>query len=189
MNVLLSEIASIHSGHPFRGAITPDTNGCTHVVQARNTTMSGEIQVHNLITTNLEGTKRPDWLRQGDVLFLAKGAKHFSVCVQALPEQTVCSPDFFIIRLKTANALPEFISWQLNQILAQRYFSKSAEGTLTVSIRRKVLEDTPLTLPSLEKQHQIAKLHQAALQEQKVLQSLIDNRQLQLEAIALTILR
>lgn len=187
MNIRLSHIANIHSGHPFRGAITPAPDGSTYVVQARNMTLQGETLIDNLITTHLTGKKQPDCLRQGDILFLAKGARHFAACMPQLPEQTVCSPDFFVIKLKGAT-LPEFISWQLNQVPAQRYFLNSAEGTFTVSIRRKVLEDTPLTLPPLEKQQQIVNLYKTAMQEQKTLQQLISNRQQQLEAIALEIL-
>ena len=89
---------------------------------------------------------------------------------------------------KAAMVLPEFISWQLNQIPAQRYFKTTAEGSNYVSIRRQVLEDVPITLPSIEKQAQLVALHTSAVKEQKTLQKLITNRQQQLDAIALAVL-
>ena len=81
-------------------------------------------------------------------------------------------------------ALPAFIAWQLNQIPAQRYFFNSAEGSLYVSIRKQVLEDTPLVLPSIERQRQLISMQLCALKEKKTLQRLIENRQQQINAIA-----
>jgi restriction endonuclease S subunit len=80
--------------------------------------------------------------------------------------------------------LPEFISWQLNQLPAQRYFQTNAEGSLYVSIRRQVLEDTPITLPPMATQQRLVALHRAAVREHKVLQQLIESRQQQLDMIA-----
>ncbi|MBL4761545.1 MAG: restriction endonuclease subunit S [Gammaproteobacteria bacterium] len=187
----LCDIAEIRPGHPFRGTITPIANTNTYVVQVRDADTSGEIRTNGMITTELTGRKQPDWLQQGDILFVAKGAKHFAACVKQLPVQTVCSPHFFIVRIKnehSAMVLPEFISWQLNQIPAQRYFKATAEGSNYVSIRRQVLEDVPITLPSIEKQAQLVALHDSAVKEQKTLQKLITNRKQQLDAIAMGVL-
>lgn len=191
MNTTLCDIAEIGPGHPFRGTITPVANTGTYVVQVRDADTSGEIRTNGMITTELSGRKQPDWLQQGDILFVAKGAKHFAACVKQVPVQTVCSPQFFIVRIRneySATALPEFISWQLNQIPAQRYFKTTAEGSMYVSIRRQVLEDVPIMLPSIEKQEQLVALHTSAVKEQKTLQKLITNRQQQLDAIALAVL-
>lgn len=191
----LSNIANIHSGHPFRGTITPVSGAETHVVQVRDIDDFGEINAKQLITTELTGHKLPDYLQVGDILFVIKGARHFATYVQQLPKYSVCSPYFFIIQVypedltdnlydEPNTVLPEFISWQLNQLPAQRYFQKCAEGSLYVSIRRKILEDTPITLPPLATQRQIVSLHRAAIQEQKILHQLINNRQQQLNAVA-----
>ncbi|MEH6550093.1 MAG: hypothetical protein V7744_08925 [Pseudomonadales bacterium] len=191
MNVTLRDIAEIRPGHPFRGSIEAIAGASTHVVQVRDADISGEIDAKNLLRTELTGRKQPDWLQNGDILFVAKGAKHFAACVDQLPEYSVCSPHFFIVRIEDTDAtrvIPEFIAWQLNQKPAQRYFKTTAEGTMYVSIRRQVLEDTPLSLPTLEKQKQIVALNRAAVKEQKILRQLIDNRRQQLDAIARDVL-
>jgi len=187
MKSKLCDIAEIRAGHPFRGSIVPAKDNGTPVVQVRDVDSFGEIKIKHLVRTELAGRKQPDWLKRGDILFAAKGAKHFAAYIPKLPEQTVCSPHFFIVRIKdeySDTVLPEFISWQLNQLPAQHYFKSTAEGTLYVSIRRKILEDTAITLPSLSKQKQIVNLHRATVNEQKVLQQLIENRQQQMNVIA-----
>lgn len=183
----LSDIADIRSGHPFRGSIEPDINGDVHVVQVRNTKATGEIIQDEVIKTTLTSKKQPDWLKSGDILFVAKGAKHFSALVEDLPKQTVCSPHFFLVRIKPAFkelVTPEFICWQLNQLPAQRYFQTTAEGSLYLSVRRQILEYVPITMLPIEKQKQLTAMHHCAVKEQKVLQQLIENRQQQLDAIA-----
>ena len=183
----LSDIADIRSGHPFRGSIEPDIKGDVHVVQVRNTKATGEIIQDEVIKTTLTSKKQPDWLKSGDILFVAKGAKHYSALVEDLPKQTVCSPHFFLVRIKTALkdlVTPEFICWQLNQLPAQRYFQSTAEGSLYLSVRRQILEYVPITMLPIEKQRQLTAMHRCAVKEQKVLQQLIENRQQQLDAIA-----
>ena len=183
----LGDIADIRSGHPFRGSIEPDINGDVHVVQVRNTKATGEIVQDEVITTTLTSKKQPDWLKAGDILFVAKGAKHYSALVEDLPKQTVCSPHFFLVQIKPAFkdlVTPEFICWQLNQLPAQRYFQTTAEGSLYLSIRRQTLEYAPITMLPIEKQTQLTAMHRCGIKEQKVLQQLIENRQQQLDAIA-----
>jgi|TARA_R110002060_G_scaffold22516_2_gene30543 hypothetical protein len=185
----LGDIADIRSGHPFRGSIEPDINGDVHVVQVRDTNATGEIIMDEVITTTLTSKKQPDWLKSGDILFVAKGAKHYSALVEDLPKQTVCSPHFFLVRIKPAFkelVTPEFICWQLNQLPAQRYFQTTAEGSLYLSVRRQILEYVPITMLPIEKQRQLTAMHRCAVKERKVLQQLIDNRQQQLEAIAIS---
>jgi len=189
--IKLADLVTISAGHPFRGTITTIPNAKTHVVQVRDINAFGEISIKQLITTELTGRKKPDWLKTGDILFIAKGAKHFAVCVDQVPEYTVCSPHFFIARIKpkfSKTICPKFISWQLNQLSAQRYFQITAEGSLYVSIRRQVLEDTPIKLPSFNIQEQLVALHNLGVKEHKVLQQLIENRRQQLNTIALDIL-
>jgi restriction endonuclease S subunit len=188
-DVKLCDIADIRSGHPFRGTIESDKdNGNVHVVQVKDTDSTGEITQNKLIKTILKNKKKPDWLITGDLLFVAKGAKHYSVLVEDLPKQTVCSPHFFLVRVKPSfreKVTPEFICWQLNQLPAKRYFKATAEGSNYLSIRRQTLEHAPIRVLPLKKQHQLTALHRCLVKEQKTLQKLIKNRQQQLEAIAI----
>ena len=186
--VRLRDIAGIRLGHPFRGTVKQYDKGDVNVVQVRDTGPTGEINQATLVQTELSTKKQPDWLQNGDVLFVAKGAKHYSALVQQVLEHTVCSPHFFVVRIKAEfkdMILPDFLCWQLNQQPAQRYFKATAEGSMYLSIRRQVLENVPIKVLTLEKQKQLTAMHRCAVKEQKVLQKLIENRQQQLEAIAI----
>ncbi len=186
--VKLCDIADIRLGHPFRGTVKQYDNGDVNVVQVRDTEPTGEINQYTMVETVLKTKKQPDWLENGDVLFVAKGAKHYSVLVEQVLERTVCSPHFFMVRLKPEFKdviVPDFLCWQLNQQPAQRYFKATAEGSMYLSIRRQVLENVPIKVLNFKKQKQLAAMHRCAVREQKVLQKLIENRQQQIEAIAI----
>lgn len=189
----LCDIANIRIGHPFRGTIQLHDTGDVHVIQVRDAEVSGQINQSGMIRTTLTTKKQPDWLQDGDVLFIAKGAKHHSALVDStvlknMGERVLCSPHFFVVRVKPEfkeSILPVFLCWQLNQIPAQRYFKATAEGSMYLSIRRQVLEETPIKILSLEKQTQLTAMHRCSVKEQTALQRLIENRQQQLDAIAL----
>jgi hypothetical protein len=186
--VKLCDIADIRLGHPFRGTVKLYENGDVNVVQVRDTEATGEINQYRVVKTILSTKKQPDWLQNGDVLFVAKGSKHYSALIDNIWVRTVCSPHFFVVRLKPEFKdviLPAFLCWQLNQQPAQRYFKATAEGSMYLSIRRQVLENVPIRVLNIERQRQLAAMHRCGVREQKVLQRLIENRQQQLDAIAI----
>jgi restriction endonuclease S subunit len=188
MNKTLTDIAIVKAGHPFRGKIVEDTVASTYVVQIRDIDNDGYIHWQRLIRTNITGRKSPDWLKKGDVLFAARGARNAAAYVGDIDKPTVCAPHYFLIQITDKSVLPEFIAWQLNQENAQRYFANSAEGSAQMNIRRAVLEATPLVIPSIEKQKAIIGFDNKVKQEKRLLNDLIDNRAKQMQGIAKTLL-
>ena len=57
-----------------------------------------------------------------------------------------------------------------------------------LNIRRQVLEDLPIVVPSRQKQETIVRLHTAWRREQRVLKALADNRKCLLSALARQVL-
>ena len=188
----LSEITDIQAGYPFRGSIKHDKDASVSVVQAKDISNLGELLPNNLVKTELAGKKQPTWLQAGDILFIAKGLRHYACCIPEGIEQTTCAPSLFIIRVKAElqhSVNSKFLAWQLNQKPMQNYFKKSAEGSTQINIRKPILADVELAVPSLEKQEFIAKLYEASLRENALLHQLINNRQQQLNAIASDLLK
>lgn len=84
-----------------------------------------------------------------------------------------------------ANAMPKFVAWQMNQRPAQEHFQREATGSYILNIRREVVENLPLVLPPIDLQRAIISFAEAASSERSTLAKLIENRNHQLEAIAL----
>lgn len=189
MKELIKNIATIKAGHSFRGAIKEDLSGDGYVVQLRNQNETGEITWDDVVRTKIPGLKKPEWLKNGDIIFSARGPRNTATAIKKIDRPTVCSPHFFVISLVAQGVLPEFVAWQLNQMPAQNYLKASAEGSAQLSIRRAVLESTLIALPPLEKQKQIMQLVETAKKEQKLLVQLMQNRKQQLAAIASHLLK
>ena len=185
--VALSELVTIQAGYPFRGAIRDIPSGTVKAVQAKDISDLGELLISNLITTDLTGKRKADWLQQGDILFISKGLRHIACHIPEDMPQTTLAPSLFLLRIKPeyqGKLNPQFLTWQINQPPVQRYFKNSAEGSHQISIRKPVLAAAPVALPDIRTQNSIAKLYAASIRENALLQKLITNRQQQLSAIA-----
>lgn len=182
---MLGEAAEIRLGYPFRGAIADVPNGSVRVVQTRDVSRAGLRHCDQLMATEVEGRKEPDWLLDQDVLFVARGATTYAALVTDPPARTVCSPHIYVMRVKNpASLLPAFLAWQLNQPPAQRYLRQSAEGTHQLSVRRSMLDKTPIRIPSIEWQHAAIELERVAYAERDAMQALIKNRETELTILA-----
>lgn len=185
----LSEITSIRAGYPFRGKIKEVPGGRARVIQMRDADPEEGVRWSGLVATDLPGKRQPDWLRPGDLLFVARGYRHFAVHLAEVPGPTVLAPHFFHLTVReNAEVLPGFLAWQMNQEPAQQYLRKSAEGTQVLNIRRQVLEDLPIVVPSRQKQETISRLNAAWQREQRVLKALADNRKRLLNTLARQVL-
>lgn len=185
----LKEIAYIRAGYPFRGKIKEVEGAGVRVIQMRDADPEDGVRWSGLIATDLPSKRPPDWLKPGDLLFVARGYRHFALHLDKVPGPTVLSPHFFRLTVyKNAGVLPGFLAWQMNQEPAQHYFQKSAEGTQVLNIRRQVLEDLPIVVPSLQKQETISRLNTVWRREQRVLKALADNRKRLLSTLARQVL-
>lgn len=181
----LDDLIDIRAGHPFRGSVPASENGAALVIQLRDVTPHGLVLWKELRRTELLGYKSPDWLRDGDVLFAGRGGRAYALCLNGVPEQTVCAQYFFVLRCRPAAALlPEYLAWHINRAPSQRYLLSNAEGSDQLSIRRAVLEELPIALPALAKQRLVIDLANAAAQERLHLEALIRNRENLIDTLA-----
>lgn len=180
----LKDLAEVSGGYPFRGTVPEYPNGAAFAVQMRDVSPDGAVNWGGLVRTQLGGKADSYWLRSKDILFVTRGMRFFAVCLDEVPQPTVCSPHFFLVRIKAPDLLAEFLAWQINQQPAQRYLRQNAEGSNQLSIRRGTLEELPIAIPALAQQQQVVALASLALKERTLQEALIKNREQQLHAIA-----
>lgn len=185
MKSTLKCLVNVQAGHPFRGSVPPVAGGNAFALQMRDLNPNGEVTWESLVQTQIDAPKTVQWLEPGDVVFVARGARNYAVCLREVPKPSVCSQYFFLLRIKSPTLLPEFLAWQINRAPAQRYLSSNAEGSDQLSIRRPVLEALPVAVPTIHQQKLIVALAETAVHEQQQLEALIRNRQRQLDALAL----
>lgn len=177
-------MASISAGYPFRGKIDALPEGDVAVVQMRNADPETGIDWADLARVELPRASEKAFLRPGDIILSTRGGRNFACCVDASRRRAVCSPHFFVIRLTRGSVLPEFLAWQINRKPAQNHFATGATGTHILNLKRAVVAELPVAVPSIARQRRIVELVEAARTERLVLGRLIENRTVEMNAIA-----
>lgn len=173
----LFKLSTITAGHSFRGKIPETKNTGIYVVQMKDIDTEYTVNWDALIETKLTGRQSANCVQCGDILFAARGQRNYATLINSeiKNRQVIAAPQFFVIHINHPDILPEYLAWFLNQSIAQRYFLSHAEGSTTPSIRRQVLESTPIVLPSLKQQKVIIELAKTVSQEKRLANKLITN--------------
>ncbi|KTD52249.1 EcoKI restriction-modification system protein HsdS [Legionella quinlivanii] len=185
-NILdLINISTISAGYSFRGKIPELKNSGVYCVQMKDINETYNVNWSTVIETILPSRQSQVSLRSGDILFAARGQRNYAALIDAeLRERlAIAAPQFFVIRLNVPDVLPEYIAWFLNQTIAQRYFLSNAEGSTTPSIRRQVLEATPIILPTLKQQKTIIELAKTISKEKHLADKMIANGELLMQTL------
>ena len=182
----LNSLASIAAGYPLRGAVDALPVGDVAVIQMGNVHPETGVDWSSTQRIALPSRRSANFLASEDVIFTTRGTRNFALALGQIPGLAVCSPHFFVMRvIDPCRIIPAFLAWQINQRPAQEYLRREATGSYILNIRREVIANLSLAIPPLEQQRAIIALADAARAERGALTRLIDNRNHQLEAIAL----
>lgn len=176
----------VTAGYPLRAAVDELECGEVAIIQMRNVNPESGVDWINVQRILLPSKRPPVLLAAGDILFTTRGTRNFALALDVIEGDAVCSPHFFVIRVRDADQVePQFLAWQINQRPAQEYLQREATGSHILNIRREVIEGLQIAVPPLATQQTIVALVSAARAERAALFRLMDTRSQQLEAIAL----
>lgn len=128
-----------------------------------------------------DGISEKHLLRNGDVLFAAKGAKNFAVVFENHNKKAVASPSFFVIRQTSLELLPEYLAWFLNSHSTLTLLKSQAIGSSIPSISKHVLENLEIPVPSIQTQKTILEIHQLRIREKALRQDIEILREKQIQ--------
>lgn len=185
----LKDVVDTAAGYPLRGAVEALEPGDVSLVQLKNATSGGEIAWNEVPRVKLPSRREPAWLRDRDLIFSSRGTKTLAYALREVPPKAVCAPQFFVLSPKTKTVMSEFLAWQMNQKPAQDYFQREATGSYIQNIRRSALEDLPIVIPPLHVQELVVNFWRAAQRERATFNQLIENRNQQLDALAVGLLQ
>jgi restriction endonuclease S subunit len=120
-------------------------------------------------------------LKDGDVLFAAKGSKNFAAVFENHNEPAVASTSFLVIRLTDKKVLPQYLAWFLNSHATQTLLKSQAIGTSIPSISKHVLENLEIAVPSIEKQKAILQITKLRNKEKSLKQEIETLREKQIQ--------
>ena len=131
-------------------------------------------QLHSVLHPDLvaEGISEKHLLKDGDVLFAAKGTKNFAAVFDNHNEPSVASTSFFVIRPTDKKVLPQYLAWFLNNHTTQTLLKSQAIGTSIPSISKHVLENLEITVPGMETQKVILQISKLRNKEKSLKQKI-----------------
>lgn len=175
--MILKELAEIISGINYKQEHISEKSE-TVLLQVKDFDKDGNLcdETCNIKTTSVQ---ERHLLQNNDILFAAKGSRHYSVVYKNQFGKAAATSSFFIIRNKSEKILPDYISWYINQKPAQEYFRMQGGNTFLSSVNKRQLENLIVPVPSIETQNIIIKVE--ALRKKELL--LIHEIKLQKEAL------
>jgi hypothetical protein len=185
----LRQLITLRGGFAFRTAIKEVVKGGARAVQLRDFHEGRGPNWKTVIETKLPRTLSDhEWLKSGDILIAARGARFFAALMEDVPPRTVASGQFMVLEVKDADVVdPAFLAWQLNQAPAQAWLDANARGAVQRSLTREVIESTTIAVPPLAFQKSVANLARLAKRERVALEEIMRIREAQLNSVAATL--
>ncbi len=175
LKTLIKEITNIQTGLFAK----PSGSGDLVYLQSKHFDESGQLLavLHpDLKSINIS---EKHLLKEGDVLFAAKGNKNFATVFENHNEAAVASTSFFVIRITDKKIAPHYLVWLLNSHSIQKELKGQALGTSILSISKQVLENLEILVPSIETQKiilQITELRNREKTLKQKIETLRDNQ-------------
>jgi restriction endonuclease S subunit len=150
-------------------------------LQSRHFDENGELQavLHPDLVADRISEKH--LLKDGDVLFAAKGTKNFAAVFENHNVPAVASTSFFVIRPTDKKLLPHYLAWVLNSHTIQALLKGQAIGTSIPSISKQVLENLEITVPNIEIQKAILQITKLRHKEKWLKQEIETLREKQIQ--------
>lgn len=163
----IGECAEILAGFALKARAEHEPDGIYQVVMPSHVPDGAPYHyadAHKLRMT-LPGSPQKYQVRSGDVLFISRGARNCAAVIASVPDSTIASSTFYILRAN-ANVDPAYLAWCLNQQPAQAQIAQIRTGAGTPIVQRNKLGDVQIPVPDMQSQQRIAEL--ATLQAKEI---------------------
>ena len=181
MKTLVKNITYIQTGLFAK----PGGAGDLVYLQTKHFDQYGQLQSVLYPDLAAEGISDKHLLKDGDVLFSAKGTKNFAAVFENHNEHSVASTSFFVLRPSDKKVLPQYLAWFINNQSTQTLLKAQAVGTSIPSISKQVLENLEITVPNTETQKIILQITKLRNKEKSLKQKIetLKEKQIQQQII------
>lgn len=177
MSTLIKDITNIQTGLFAK----PSGKGEVVYLQSKHFDEYGQLLTTLHPDLKTEGISEKHLLKEGDVLFAAKGTKNFAAVFENHNEPSVASTSFFVLRPTDKKVLPQYLAWFLNSPTTQTLLKGQAIGTSIPSISKQVLENLEMIVPEIETQKGILQITELRNKEKALKQEIETLREKQIQ--------
>jgi hypothetical protein len=185
MKAFLGDISEIQVGYQSREGIRVHTDGSHFLLQARDFNNLHQVDWSTLTRFTPTGSTTKSEIRQGDVLFLAKGQDNFACPVNRVTNHVLAANSFYIIRSDQAKILPDYLAWWLNQAPAQEYIQLNRSGSSLPFLSVSALSHLEIPIPDFEMQRKIGELELLRKKEADLLSLYLSKKSTLIQSVCL----
>lgn len=169
----LNEITEIILGYTFRNSLKSQEDGNSFVVQARNVSEDIIIKNEDFLKINLENNRTKSFAKNNDIVLSSRGIFKSSV-VKSESDSIIASASVYLLRLKTTEVIPEYLSIYLNSEFVQKKINEKITGAVIKSLLKKDVAEIEVIIPDLEDQKKIINIYFNNLEQKKLLNKKIE---------------
>lgn len=176
MKVHITDIADINIGYQFRAKIEPADDGTHAVIQIRDFDDNRNLKTAELSRVKIDKPVEQFHVSKGDILFLSRGHRNWAAPIGEDLNNAIAASHFFILKIKSADVMPEYLAWYLNQAPAQEYLHNNARhGTHMPLIPLFAFKGLSVDVPQKEMQGKIVELSKLK-EKEKLLVAMLEEK-------------
>ncbi len=186
MKTNLSNITQFQSGIYEKPGIDADTLYLQAVHFTRSGLFDKKVEPQLKLNSKLER----HLLKEGDLLFAAKGLNNFAVVYHLGIGKAVASSSFIIIKVKEEerqNILPDYLAWFISHNKQIKLMREQQLGTTIPSISMKQLGELEIDIPPITVQEKIIAIHQLREKEKELTARVEEWKDRQIQMILSTV--
>lgn len=187
--VSISSCAEVQAGFSVKGALVHEEEGSHQVVMSKHLTPGEPYRYSKEDELRITPDRAVEKYRlvPGDILFMSRGVGNYAVLLEDVPDDSIASLTFFILRSKP-HVDPGYLAWCLNQRPFQEQIANVRTGAGTPMVPRNVFNELEIPLRPFEEQHKITRLAHLFGKEQRLLRQLTEATQLRQRLLGIKIM-
>jgi hypothetical protein len=158
MQIALAHISHISQGFSFRGRVGDEVRGQFLVIQAKDLTQTGGLDLTGACRMTALPGKSAVLLEPADVLIQPRGVTYRAALVGQLPAPAIAAAPLYVLRPATNKLRASYLVSFLNDPLTQSLLRQAATGTYVPQVSRQTLEQLEVPLPTLRDQDALGEL-------------------------------
>ena len=184
MSQQLSRIAEIRMGFHIRVSVKENLDGNALLLQIRDVDTEGHFDERELTVVDVPNLENHS-LREGDVVFLARGVRRYAFLFEgSLSDSVVPASYFMVLRVKHDLVDPRYLVWAINQDAFQSQIDTASTKSAVPQITKAAMIELKVELPDLAIQRRIAEVDRLMKTEWKLTQQLQNRRTVLLNAVS-----
>lgn len=185
----LADIAEISSGYTFRERLDAYPDGDVAVLQMKNISPDDRVLTQDLPRVGLADLNARQSLREGDILFRARGLFHTAAVLTGNLGNAVAAAPLMLIRVSSPKVSPEYLRWFINHPGTQAKLVNLAAGSYVRTLNKAAIAELDVPLPSLGRQRLIAAIAELGRQEAELLTQIAERKRRLLEEVLAQVAR